>query len=292
MDKMKKVLITGGNGQLGLSIRKLSAEYSGLQLICIDIGDLDITDEKALSKFILEMRPDVIVNCAAYTAVDKAEEETEKALLINAEAVYNIARISKDQGIFMIHISTDYIFDGTAHKPYTESDPANPVSSYGNSKLQGELKMIESGCAGMIIRTSWLYSEYGNNFLKTIRRLAAERSELRIVEDQTGTPTYAGDLAKVIMEIISNLKPSAGVEIFNYSNEGIVSWFGFARTIVELGGYPCKVTPIPTSAYPLPARRPMFSVLSKEKIRKAFRIEIPQWEESLKVCLANMKPDK
>lgn len=289
---MKKVLVTGADGQLGLSIRNLVAFYPGLNFLYIDIYDLDITDVEALSGFIRKNRPDIIINCAAYTAVDKAEEETEKAMLINAVAVKNIAGLSKEMGISLIHISTDYVFDGRAKRPYLETDITNPMSSYGNSKLQGEINIKESGCNGIIIRTSWLYSEYGNNFVKTIKRLAAEREELKIVADQTGTPTYAGDLAKVILDIISKDQLPETTEIYHYANDGIISWFEFAEAIVENGRYKCKVIPIPTSAYPLPAKRPMYSALSKEKIKKAFNFKIPRWDESLRICMANMESRK
>jgi dTDP-4-dehydrorhamnose reductase len=285
---MKKVLITGADGQLGHSMRKISPLYPGLNFIYIDIKDIDITDEPALAKFIKKNTPDVILNCAAYTAVDKAEEEPDKAMLINAGAVRNLARLSKELGIFMIHISTDYVFDGYGKRPYLETDITHPVSSYGNSKLQGEINMMESGCNGIIFRTSWLYSEYGNNFLKTIQRLAAEREELKIVADQTGTPTYARDLGKVILDIVSKAGIPPGIEIYHYSNEGICSWYEFAIAIVNTGHYNCRVSPIPTTAYPLPAKRPMYSVLNKEKIKNTFGIEIPRWDVSLRICMANM----
>jgi dTDP-4-dehydrorhamnose reductase len=285
---MKKILVTGADGQLGLSIRNLAGLYPGLNFLYIDINDLDITDVVALSGFIRKNRPDVIVNCAAYTAVDKAEEETEKAMLINAVAVKNLAGLSKELGISLIHISTDYVFDGKAGKPYSESDQPNPVSVYAKSKHQGEVNVIESGCRAMILRTSWLYSEYGSNFVKTIKRLASEREELKVVSDQTGTPTYAGDLAKVILDIISKHPVPGKPEIYHYSNEGIINWYEFAKAIIEESHLNCRVFPIPTTDYPTPAARPMYSVLSKDKIKQKFGIQIPRWDASLKICIANL----
>jgi len=287
---MKKVLVTGSNGQLGNSIRKLSPLYPGLEFTHIDIDDLDITNEAALLEFIRAGRPAVIINCAAYTAVDKAEQEKDKAFLINADAVKNLAALSRDMGIFLIHISTDYVFDGKASKPYMESDQPNPVSVYAKSKHQGEVNVIESGCRAMIFRTSWLYSEYGSNFVKTIKRLASEREELKVVSDQIGTPTYAGDLAKVVLEIMSNYPVPDKPEIYHYSNEGIISWYEFAKAIIDENHLNCRVLPIPTTEYPTPAVRPKYSVLSTDKIKQKFGIQIPRWDASLKVCLANMSP--
>lgn len=286
---MKNVLVTGSAGQLGNSLRDIADLYPGLLFTWIDIADLDITNETALSAFIKAGKPEVIINCAAYTAVDKAEQEKEKAFLINAGAVKNLAALSKAKGIFLIHISTDYVFDGTGNKPYTESDLPNPVSVYAKSKYAGELAVLESGCKAIILRTSWLYSEYGNNFLKTIKRLAGEREELKVVSDQIGTPTYSGDLAKVILDIIAKHPVPDKPEIYHYSNGGIISWYEFAKAIVEESGSKCRVLPIPTTDYPLPAARPMYSAMCKEKIKNAFGITIPVWEASLKICLANMK---
>ncbi|MBM3435255.1 MAG: dTDP-4-dehydrorhamnose reductase [Bacteroidetes bacterium] len=285
---MKSVLVTGSAGQLGNSLRDISDHYKGLRFTWIDIADLDITNEAAVSEFIKASKPEVIINCAAYTAVDKAEQEKEKAFLINAEAVQNLASLSKSFGIFLVHISTDYVFNGRGNKPYSETDEPDPISVYAQSKHQGEVNIIRSGCRAMIVRTSWLYSEYGSNFLKTIKRLAGEREELKVVSDQTGTPTYAGDLAKAILDIIANYPFPDKPEIYHYSNEGIISWYEFAKAIVEESRLKCRVLPIPTTDYPLPAARPMYSAMSKEKIKKTFGIAVPSWDVSLKICMGNM----
>lgn len=280
-----KVLITGAKGQLGLSIRDQSVGFPNLQLVFTDVEDLDITSDLSLDTYFRQYKFDVVVNCAAYTAVDKAESEPEKAYLINGHAVRKLALLSQNYGFHLVHISTDFIFDGRKTEPYLESDTPKPLSIYGLSKLAGENEILSFPVNATIIRTSWLYSEYGNNFLKTIQRLARERNEIRVVNDQVGTPTYAGDLAVAILNMISRGFESKGSHIYHYSNKGIASWFDFARAIVDIGKLDCKVIPIPTEEYPLPAKRPAYSVLSKDKIIAHFNLEIPDWKVSLLRCL-------
>ncbi len=283
-----KVLITGSNGQLGRSIQERSLLYPEFSFDFTDVDQLDITNKSALEFYLKTSKPDVIINCAAYTAVDKAEEEKEKAFLLNVTAVEYLSQISVEYGILLIHISTDFIFDGKSTKFYKEDNFAQPESVYGKSKLAGEKAIKDCGPNAIIIRTSWLYSEYGHNFVKTILRLASERSEIKVVSDQVGTPTYAGDLADAILKIIhSNYQPE-GVQVFHYSNEGVASWYDFAKAIIEIDNLDCSVIPIPASKYTLPAKRPDYSVMSKEKFKQYFHLEIPEWKESLKVCLKNL----
>jgi len=284
-----KVLVTGSNGQLGLSIKNQAGSFPNFHFIYTDVDELDITNIEKLKIFFQKNKIDALINCAGYTAVDKAEAEREMAFLINAQAVKNLAMLSSDLGFFMIHISTDYIFDGNKTTPYLETDIPNPQSIYGHSKFEGENEIIRHAKNVVILRTSWLYSENGNNFVKTIQRLAKDRPELKVVSDQVGTPTYAGDLAEVILKIIAHKSDFSGVNIYHYSNEGVASWFDFASAIVELDKLDCKVKPITTEEYPLPAKRPFFSVLSKEKIKEEIGLIIPDWKESLKKCIDNMK---
>ena len=268
-------LITGSNGQLGTELSKLLPDA-----ILTDVADLDITDEAAVKNFVKENNVDTIINCAAYTAVDKAEDDTELAAKININGPRNLAK----SGAKIVHISTDYVFDGQAHKPYQPEDKANPVSVYGKTKLAGEQEVLKYANEAIIIRTAWLYSPYGNNFVKTMRRLGAERESLNVVEDQIGTPTYAADLAKAIVQILPQISPQ-NKGVYHFTDEGVCSWYDFARKIMELSGLKCKVNPIPSSAYPTKATRPFYSVLDKSKIKNTFNIEITHWEESLKICL-------
>ncbi len=280
------ILITGAKGQLGSEITVLSKDYS-FHFYFTDKEELDIANKEKLKHFINENKIDLIVNCAAYTAVDKAEEEKELADLINHKAVKYLADISKQKDIPLIHISTDYVFDGKNYRPYEEDDKTNPQSVYGITKLKGEEAFIKSQAKGIIIRTSWVYSSFGANFVKTMLRLK-DKKELNVVFDQVGTPTYARDLAKAILEIINRnfekLK-SFKAEIFHFSNEGVCSWYDFAKAIFEIKGIDIKINPIETKDYPTPAKRPHYSVLNKSKIKKEFCIKIPYWKESLKECL-------
>ena len=284
-----KVLVTGSNGQLGLSIKNQAGSFPNFHFIYADADELDITNIEKLKIFFQKNKIDALINCAGYTAVDKAEAEREMAFLINAQAVKNLASLSNEFSFFLVHISTDYIFDGAKKTPYVETDIPNPQSTYGHSKFAGENEITRHAKNAVILRTSWLYSEYGNNFVKTIQRLANERTEIKVVSDQTGTPTYAGDLAEVILKILTHKTGDPGVKIYHYSNEGIASWFDFAKAIVEFGQYDCKVKPITTEEYSLPAKRPSYSVLSKANIEKDFQLIIPDWKHSLKKCLDKMK---
>jgi len=283
-----KILITGSKGQLGSEIRELAKDYPHCEFIFTDVEELDITNAGAVEDFMNLHQPLAVVNCAAYTAVDKAESDPETALLVNSQAVANLAEACNKTGSLLLHISTDYVFDGKSWFPYTESSPTHPVSVYAKSKWEGENRITSIAHRAVIIRTSWLYSAFGNNFVKTILRYGKERGKLNVVYDQTGTPTYARDLAKAILEILPGLNAFRGVEVFNYSNEGVCSWYDFAKAIVEASGITCQINPIETRDYPLPAVRPFYSVLNKEKIRNRFNLEIPYWRDSLDHCLARL----
>ncbi|MCD4680026.1 MAG: dTDP-4-dehydrorhamnose reductase [Bacteroidales bacterium] len=282
---MIKILVTGSNGQLGNSIKDLSSEYSNYKFTYTDIEELDIANIRELEDFFLDKGFKFVINCAAYTAVDKAEEESEKALLINSHAVKNLAETCSKNNAILVHISTDYVFNGKNFSPYNESDETCPASSYGRSKLSGEKEIIKAGIKSIIIRTSWLYSEFGHNFVKTMLKYGRERESLNVICDQVGTPTYSRDLAKSILEIVSQTDDIKKPEIFNYSNEGAISWYDFAKAVMEISGIACNIMPIETSDYPLPAPRPPYSVLNKTKIKKRFNIEIPYWKDSLRECI-------
>jgi dTDP-4-dehydrorhamnose reductase len=287
---MKKILITGANGQLGIELKKLSTEFSTFSYIFIDIDSLDLTDNQAFTAFFNKNHFDYIINCAAYTAVDKAETEPEKAFEINAVVPARLTEISKNDSCRLIHLSTDYVFDGKTCIPYVETDAVSPQSVYGQSKLNGENEVLKNK-ENIVIRTSWLYSANGNNFLKTMLKLGNEKEMLNVVFDQVGTPTSASDLAHAIMVICDKIdvenKNYGG--IYHYSNEGVCSWYDFAVEIMELAGLNCKVLPITTSQYPLPAKRPAYSVLNKSKIKSVFGIEIPHWKKSLKELIMKLK---
>ena len=281
-------MVTGGNGQLGCALRLASAE-SRHRFVFTDIEELDITSTTAIEAFFCRNKVDVVVNCAAYTAVDLAEENEEQADLINHKAVAILADACKRHNATLVHISTDYIFSGNSDLPYSEEAIPAPINAYGRTKLAGEKAIVESGCNYIILRTAWLYSQFGRNFVKTMRELTATRSEIRVVADQVGTPTYAGDLAKAITYIINSGQLSK-CGIYNYSNEGQCSWHDFAVEIARLSGNShCKISPCTTADYPTKACRPEYSVLDKRKIKEVFGIEIPQWKESLKQCIAELE---
>ena len=280
-----KILITGSNGQLGNEIKELAPHYSHYEFLYTDVNELDITNAADVNQYFEFHNPDAIINCAAYTAVDKAESDEETAFLVNAKASDILARAAADSGAFMVHISTDYVYDGRNFRPYIESDKLNPVSVYGKSKLAGEEAVQQAGGKAVIIRTSWLYSAFGNNFVKTMMKYGKERISMNVVFDQAGTPTYAHDLAKMILDILPVAMTAEDIEVYHYSNEGVASWFDFARAIHQLADIKCKLHPIPTSDYPLPAERPFYSVLDKAKIKKKFGIEIPYWRDSVKDCI-------
>lgn len=280
------ILITGCNGQLGNEMQLLEKDNPQHQWFNTDVQELDITDVDAIRSFVQEHQIDGVVNCAAYTAVDKAEENEELCTKLNAEAPAYLASAVGSRGGWMIQISTDYVFDGTSHIPYVEDDETCPNSVYGRTKLVGELNVQKLCEQSMIIRTAWLYSAFGNNFVKTMIRLGKERPELGVIFDQIGTPTYARDLAVAIMTAINKgIVPG----LYHFSNEGVISWYDFAKAIHRIAGITtCHVKPLHTAEYPTPARRPHYSVLDKTKIKKVYAIEIPYWEESLKDCIEKL----
>jgi dTDP-4-dehydrorhamnose reductase len=281
---MQKILVTGANGQLGSELRELGAAFSPLlELVFTDVAELDITRPDAVGAFFEKAKPGFVVNCAAYTAVDKAEAEPELAEAINHHAVANLTAASAAAGARFIHISTDYVFDGAKNTPYREEDSPNPQSAYGLTKLRGEQAALRYA-GSMVIRTGWLYSKFGGNFVKTMLRLGAERQQLGVVFDQAGSPTSAADLARCILGIIGKAatrEKEFVSGVFHFSNEGVCSWYDFAVQIMKLGRRSCKVKPIESSAYPTPAPRPSYSVLCKEKIKRAYGVEIPHWTDSL-----------
>lgn len=277
---MIQVIVTGGNGQLANCIRNAVAGLDEYNFSYVDLEELDITDKNAVDEFFKKTKPTWCINCAAYTAVDKAESDTELAKKVNIDGAKYLAQASKKYNSKFIQISTDFVFDGAKGSIYAETDKVNPLSVYGATKFEGEQVTTNEVDEYFIIRTSWLYSEYGNNFLKTMLRLGAERDELNVVSDQIGTPTYAGDLAELISEIIK--KDSKAYGLYHYSNEGVASWYDFAKAIMEESKTTCKVLPIKTEAYPTPAMRPAFSVMDKSKIKTELEIEIPYWRDSLK----------
>lgn len=279
------ILVTGSNGQLGSELKTLSNSFPNFNLIFTDIQELDITKPDAVMQFAEKNPFQIIINCAAYTAVDKAEEEPEIAHLINVDSVKNLAFAANLNNALLIHISTDYVFGGEGFQPYTEDNALNPNSIYAKTKALGEDMVLKHANRSLIIRTSWLYSSFGNNFVKTMIKYGTERDQLNVVFDQIGTPTYAADLAKTILEIAEKSKETKGKEIYHYSNEGVCSWYDFALAIMEEKNIDCKIHPILSKEYPLPASRPFYSVLDKTKIKSSFTLEIPHWKESLKICL-------
>lgn len=284
---MPNILVTGSNGQVGSEIKELSPSYP-YRFYFTDKTELDITDVNGVRKFIIQNNIDTIINCAAYTAVDKAQSEQELADKVNQQAVKNLAMLSNEFGIKLIHISTDYVFDGTSFKPYTEDDVTNPNGVYGKTKLDGEKALLEYNLKNsIIIRTSWVYSYYGANFVKTMLRLGKEKESLGVIFDQVGTPTYAKDLAKTILAILPKIN-NEKTEIYNYSNEGVLSWYDFAKEIMRMAKLDCKINPIETKEYPTPAKRPHYGLLNKAKIKKEFNLEIPYWKDGLDDCLKRL----
>ena len=280
---MKKILVTGATGQLGSELKVLSENYSQYEWFFADSNQVSLDNFAVLKNQLEAIQPNVILNSAAYTAVDKAESEPELADTVNNLAVGIIAQYANDNKVKLIHISTDYVFDGTSSVALTEEAITEPINIYGASKRAGELSCLEANPNSVIIRTSWVYSNFGNNFVKTMQRLLKERDTIGVVNDQIGSPTYAADLAQVMMDILNADKWIPG--IYNYSNEGEISWYEFVLAIQEIGGYTCEVNGIPSSSYPTPAKRPSFSLLDKSKIKAVFRINVPHYKESLKKCL-------
>jgi dTDP-4-dehydrorhamnose reductase len=290
-----QILVTGANGQLGSDINELTVQYPSWKFLFTDVNTLDITSKKEVEFFFTTNKIDVVINCAAYTAVDKAESDSETANLVNATAPKILAKQCRKSDVSFIHISTDYVFDGNGCTPYSEGDEPGPQGVYGKSKLAGEKNVLEQNPNSIIIRTSWLYSSFGNNFVKTMLRLGKEKDELSIVFDQVGSPTYAADLAAAILHIIRRSETDAKnfiPGVYHYSNEGVISWYDFSMAIFELTGIKIKVNPVLSEQFPTPAKRPHYSVLNKSKIRDKFELQIPYWKESLQHCLNRLQKNK
>jgi dTDP-4-dehydrorhamnose reductase len=283
----KNILVTGGNGQLGSEVQELS-KGSNDNFFFTDVNELDITNIDAIKAFVEANQIDTIINCAAYTAVDRAESDVELANNVNHLATKYLAEVSKTNSIALVHVSTDYVFDGKNYRPYLESDPTSPNGVYGQTKLDGEKAMIAINPKNsLIIRTAWVYSSFGANFVKTMLKLGKDRDQLTVIYDQVGSPTYARDLAQAILDILPQLK-SKNVEIYNYSNEGVLSWYDFAKEIMKMAKIECNISPIETKDYPTPASRPHYSLLNKAKIKAKFNINIPYWKDSLDSCLKEL----
>lgn len=283
---MKKVVVFGGNSQLAQCLKKVEDFFPTLEIIYVSSKNASIVDVEALTSVFDKHQPQIIINCGAYTAVDLAEDEIEEATRINTDGPRNLAQLCEKHGASLIHISTDFVFEGNHARALTENDETNPLSVYGKTKLDGESEIINNASRYIILRTSWLYSEFGNNFVKTMLRLGKERESLGVVADQLGTPTYAVDLAKVILSIASKEEPEYGV--FHYSNEGVASWFDFAHAIFKIANLKLNLEPLSSSEFPTKAVRPAFSVLDKSKIKTQFSIQIPHWQDSLEDCLRNI----
>ena len=280
---MKKILLTGANGQLGSELKELSSHYSQFEWVFADRLVLDLSDLASISNVLDRIQPQIIINCAAYTAVDKAETETELAEVLNHQAVAVLAQWIQAHSAQLLHVSTDYVFDGNSSTALTEEAPTGPINVYGQTKLAGEQACLRNNPNAIVIRTSWVYSRFGNNFVKTMSRLMQERDSLNVVNDQIGSPTYAADLAQAIFTIIAHSHWQAG--IYHYSNEGEISWHEFAVAIQQIGGWDCAISGIPSSDYPTPAQRPHYSLLDKSKITTTFGVVVPGYRESLEKCM-------
>lgn len=280
---MQDIIVTGANGQLGRELQQLAFVFPDYQFHFSDRTELDITNADQVNNVFGLIKPAYCINCAAYTAVDKAESEREAAFAINAKAVENLAAACKVNGAKFVHVSTDYVFNGQGIEPYSEESPTDPVNYYGESKLKGEELAMQANPDSVIIRTSWVYSAFGNNFVKTMLRLMQSRPEISVVADQAGSPTYAADLAEAIMQIVDSDKWEPG--IYHFSNEGVITWFEFAQAIQQSIQADCQVKPIPTEQYPTPAKRPSYSGLNKEKIQRIYGVELKPWKQSLQRCL-------
>lgn len=284
-----KLLITGANGQLGLSVKKVAEQFSDFSFIYTDQAELDITNYEAIHSLIRDEKVEGIINCAGYTAVDKAEEQVDLAFLINKNGSLNLAKACKETGCILLHISTEYVFSGEGFRPYLPNEVTNPASVYAKSKAAGEAAILNINPDGWIVRTSWLYSEFGQNFVKTMLRLGKEREQLNVIADQIGSPCYAPDLASAILKMmqkgLDNPGGINGMSIYHYANTGCASWFDFTKAIMEIGKLTCAITPIPTEMYPLPAPRPFYSVLNTESTVRDFGVSIPYWRDSLKKCI-------
>lgn len=284
------ILITGSNGQLGNELRELAGSFGAYHFVFTDIDEMPITDEDVVEQTFSEQRPAFVINCAAYTAVDKAESDSDIAYLVNGTAVGILAKACQRYGAKLVHISTDYVFNGNASSPIKESDPVDPVNVYGASKLKGEELALEHDPGCIIIRTSWVYSYYGKNFVKTMMRLMTEKESIGVVNDQLGSPTYAADLASAIMQIISSGRWTPG--IYHFSNEGVISWFDFANEIKNLTGAGCIINPLTTNEFPTPAKRPAYSAMDKSKIKSLLPGSLKNWKDSLRICVERLQQDR
>jgi dTDP-4-dehydrorhamnose reductase len=287
-----KILVTGGNGQLGKELREFSSLHTGLDFVFLSREELPIHQFELVRNYFNTLKPAYCINCAAYTAVDKAESEKDLAFQINGEAVGVLAAVCREHNSKLIHISTDYVFNGEASYPYTENFPTDPINVYGASKLEGEKQAMELNPGSIIIRTSWLYSSFGKNFVKTMMKLMSEKDEIKVIKDQLGSPTNAADLAETIFNIIAlchlqiyDWNPG----IYNFTNEGMISWYDFAKAIKEITNSPCDVKPISTKEYPTPAKRPAYSVLDKRKIQETFGVQLKDWKKSLEICIKKLQ---
>lgn len=283
------ILVTGGNGQLGCSLKKISTQYPAHKFLFTDVPEVDITDLNLLQDLVKKESIGAIINCAAFTAVDKAEDCQELAAKINIDGPKNLAIAAKEVGAKFVHISTDYVFGGKSSLPLKENDETAPIGVYGKTKRAGEIEVEKTGCDAIVIRTAWLYSEYGNNFVKTMLRLGKERESLNVVYDQIGTPTYATDLAYAIMTLLE--KGFNGFDTYHFSNEGVISWYDFTKAIFEIAGYKTTVGAIESYEYPTKAERPAYSVLNKKKIKTA-GVKVPYWKDSLKECMSILLAEK
>lgn len=285
MSGKPKIMVTGGNGQLGKELQEISSSYPQFEFYFLTREDMPIDQFELVRNYFNTLQPAYCINCAAYTAVDKAESEKDLAFLINAESVGVLAAVCKEHSTRFIHVSTDYVFNGEATYPYTENFPTDPINVYGASKLEGERNAIQFNPDSIIIRTSWVYSSYGKNFVKTMMRLMNEKDEVKVINDQVGSPTYAADLAEVILQIIPDWQPG----IYNFSNEGIITWYEFAVAIKDIINCPCDIKAITTAEYPTPAKRPGYSVLDKTKIQETFDVQLKNWTDSLAICIEKIK---
>ena len=284
---MNTILITGSHGQLGNEMQQAAIRFPAFNFLYTDVEDLDICDKAALSDFVKANKVNIIVNCAAYTAVDKAEDDVALCYKINSDAVRNIGEVASENNLKVVHVSTDYVFDGTNYLPYNEDQPVCPATVYGKSKLAGEQALMETCKQAVILRTAWLYSSFGNNFVKTMMKLGTDRDSLNVIFDQVGTPTYAADLANTILKVLSHETFVPG--IYHFSDEGVCSWYDFTNSIHRIAGITCNVQPIETKDYPARTPRPHYSVLNKAKIKSTYGMVIPHWEESLVRCIDILK---